>query len=90
MSKSKISISYSPYFIKKFQKLPPSLQQSAIQREQMFRENMHAPMLKTHKLTGKLARYCAFSVNYHYRILFIVESNSEIVFVNIGTHAIYR
>ena len=89
MSNLKIVISYSPYFVKNFRKLPSSVQKVAINREKLFRENMHIPSLKTHRLKGDLEGYYAFSVNYHYRILFSIESNNEIVFINIGTHSIY-
>lgn len=50
---------------------------------------MFAPSLKTHKLKGELADYYAFSVDYHYRILFSIEPTGEVVFINIGTHSIY-
>lgn len=90
MSNLKLVITYSPYFVKNFRKLPLSVQKTAINQEKLFQKNMHAPSLKTHKLKGDLAGYYAFSVNYHYRILFVIEPNEEVVFINIGTHSIYR
>ncbi len=78
-----VIISYSPHFVKNFRKLPLSVQKSAINQEKLFRKNMHAPSLKTHKLKRELAGYFAFSVNYHYRILFVIEPNGEVVFINI-------
>ena len=66
------------------------LQKTAITKEKLFKKNMHAPSLNTHKLKGKLVGYFAFSVNYHYRILFTIETNDDIVFINIGTHSIYQ
>ncbi len=84
------SIVYSPYFVKNFRKLPALIQKAAIAKEKLFKKNMFSPSLKTHKLKGELADYYAFSVNYHYRILFAIESNNKVVFINIGTHSIYR
>lgn len=89
MQKPIISIAYSPYFVKRFRTLPNSVQKKAINREKLFRRNMFAPSLKTHKLKGELADYYAFSVDYHYRILFSIEPTGEVVFINIGTHSIY-
>ena len=90
MPNFKLVITYSPYFVKNFRKLPLSVQRTAISQEKLFRKNMYAPSLKTHKLKGDLVGYYAFSVNYHYRILFVIEPNNEVVFINIGTHSIYR
>jgi len=84
------SIAYSPYFVKNFRILPAPIQKAAIAKEKLFKKNMFSPSLKTHKLKGELAGYYAFSVNYHFRILFAIESNNKIVFINIGTHSIYQ
>jgi len=90
MQNFSINIVYSPYFVKNFRKLPAAIQKTAIAKEKLFKKNIFAPSLITHKLKGELAGYYAFSVNYHYRILFAIESNNEIVFINIGTHSIYQ
>ena len=90
MQNTTIIISYSPYFVKNFRRLSASIQKTAIKREKLFKKNMFSPSLKTHKLKGELAGYYAFSVNYHYRILFAIESNNDVVFINIGTHSIYQ
>lgn len=46
--------------------------------------------LKTHKLTGKLQNYWSFSIDYHLRILFKFIDNHSVLFIDIGTHEIYR
>lgn len=48
MSNLKLVITYSPYFVKNFRKLPLSVQKTAINQEKLFRKNMHTPSLKTH------------------------------------------
>lgn len=90
MPNFKFVITYSPYFVKNFRKLPLSIQRATIVKEKLFKRNLYAPSLNTHKLKGELAGYYAFSVNYHYRILFAVESNNQIIFINIGIHSIYQ
>jgi len=83
-------ILYSRQFVKKFKKLPPQIQQLAIKKEKVFKQNISHPLLKTHRLSGKLSSYFAFSINHSYRILFAIETDQTIVFINIGTHSIYK
>jgi mRNA-degrading endonuclease YafQ of YafQ-DinJ toxin-antitoxin module len=80
---------YAPAFIRHFKNLPKDLQKEVSTKEKMFRKNLFDPQLKTHKLTGRLGKYYSFSVTYHHRILFAVEKRA-IVFIDIGTHSVYR
>lgn len=59
-------------------------------KEKIFRKNPHDPRLKTHKLSGRLKDYWAFSVNYKYRIIFSFMEKNEARFYVIGTHEIYK
>ena len=77
-------------FRKAFQKLPSPIQESAIKKDQLFRENAFTPSLRTHKLKGPLEGYWAYSVNRDYRVLFRFISAHEVIYYDIGTHAIYR
>jgi addiction module RelE/StbE family toxin len=52
----------------------------------LFLINPYHPQLETHKLKGKLKSYFAFSIQYDLRVIFYFASETEIVFVNIGTH----
>lgn len=85
-----IEISYSPQFAKMYKRLPMQVKKAAERRELIFRENPHDPRLKTHKLSGRLKNYWAFSIDYHYRIIFSFISENEIHFHAIGTHQIYE
>lgn len=85
-----VKIYYSPFFVKKFKKLPSRIRKLAIKKEALFKENMATPILKTHKLQGKLHDYYAFSINREYRIMFAIEADGSVVFIDVGTHSIYQ
>ncbi|OGH28105.1 MAG: hypothetical protein A3E12_03605, partial [Candidatus Levybacteria bacterium RIFCSPHIGHO2_12_FULL_39_9] len=63
-------IHYTSRFIKDFKKMQKNKQKIAIIREKIFRNNCFDSRLKTHKLTGSLKDYWAFSVTHSERILF--------------------
>jgi addiction module RelE/StbE family toxin len=45
------------------------------------------PVLKTHKLKGNLKEFHACSINYEYRIVFVILiQNDEITLFDVGTH----
>lgn len=83
-------IEYTKVFRKNLKKFPKSQYKFLIEREKIFRENPFDPRLKTHKLSGKLAKFYSFSVSYHWRIIFHVEENNVVIFDNIGTHEVYK
>ncbi len=83
-------IHYASRFIKDFKKLSKEKQKLAIKRETIFRKNCFDSRLKTHKLTGLLKDYWAFSVTYSDRILLRFINNKEVIFYKIGSHEIYR
>ena len=80
----------TPIFKKRFVKIPQSVQELALRKEILFRENSSNPVLKTHKLSGELQGQWSFSVNHAYRIVFYYISGDEVLFLSIGTHEIYR
>ena len=65
-------------------------QKIAIIREKIFRNNCFDSRLKTHKLTGSLKDYWAFSVTHSERILFRFINEKEVIFYKIGSHDIYK
>lgn len=83
-------IKVSPRFEQCYRKLPAHIRTQAKEREKIFRENPFQPSLKTHKLHGQEKDAWAFSVNYDYRIKFIFLGDAEVLFLDIGTHDIYR
>lgn len=58
--------------------------------EEIFRKDPFSSELKTHKLKGELADFYAFSISYHWRIVFHFEDKDTIIFDTVGTHAVYK
>jgi len=75
-----IKIYYSSQFIKSLKRLPENIAILFEGKQSFFMINPFNSLLKTHKLTGKLSQYYSFSITNSYRI----------IFVNIGTHEIYK
>ncbi len=83
-------IRISPKFEKNYRRLAQNIKEKAKEKEYIFRENPFNPRLKTHKLSGKDKGCWAFWIDNSYRIKFIFLSKGEILFLDIGTHDIYR
>ena len=83
-------VSFSPSFLKKAGKLPPSLQDEIDDKISLFKEDSSHPFLKTHKLHGYLRGKWSFSVNYKYRIIFEYLSKDEVKLLAVGSHSIYN
>ncbi len=77
-------------FKKAFRRLPHHIQELAIKKDRLFRQDAFASFLRTHKLKGPLDGYYAYSVNLEYRILFRFIKADEVIYYDIGTHEIYR
>lgn len=83
-------IHYTSRFIKDFKNLSKEKQRLATKKEEIFRKNCFDPRLKTHKLTGQLKNYWAFSITHSDRVLFRFINEKEIIFYKMGSHEIYR
>jgi len=83
-------ISYKPSFVREFKKLPAELQEEALERIDLFRNEKNHEKLKVHKLKGRLKDFHSFSVTYSHRIVFSYESKKEVVFIAIGDHSVYK
>jgi len=79
-----------PRFDKNYKRLPKKIKDRARAKEKIFRENPFHPLLGTHKLSGKEKECWAFDIDFHYRIKFIFLSEEEVLFLDIGTHDIYK
>ncbi len=55
-------------------------------RVALFLENRNNPLLKDHKLTGKLKKYRAFSITGDVRVVYKEESKTTVTFIDIGSH----
>lgn len=85
-----MKIVYSPKFAKEYKKLPDKIKDLAEKQERYFRINPFDSRLHTHKLTGKFKGFCAFSVDYKYRIIFEFADKGLVFFLSIGDHDIYK
>lgn len=82
-------ITHSARFLRSLKKLPRSIQEKADEREQLFRQNLFDPRLNTHKLHGRFTGYWAYSVDYHYRVIFVFDGSRTVTYYDIGPHHIY-
>lgn len=82
-------IFYTSKFEIRFKKLSPEIQKQAIEKEKLLRENCFHPRLHTHKLKGYKDLW-SFSINYSHRIVFEFLSNNSVLFIDVGTHEIYK
>ena len=69
----------------------PDLKSKIEERLRLLSSDPHNPILRTHKLKGKLASAWACSVEYDCRIVFSMitnqeTGNEEILLIDIGTH----
>ena len=85
-----MEIQVSERFERNYRKLPKRIKERAKDKEAIFRTNPFHPSLKTHKLSGKEQGVWAFWINGSYRIKFIFLPNREVLFLDIGTHKIYK
>lgn len=83
-------IHYNDEFAKQFSSLPKIIQKKTCKKEIIFRENPFHPSLRLHKLKGELDGLWSISVDMKHRIIFKPLENGIILFISIGTHAIYE
>ncbi|MDO8728767.1 MAG: type II toxin-antitoxin system mRNA interferase toxin, RelE/StbE family [bacterium] len=83
-------IKYSLVFLKHLSRLPRKIIKKAKEHEQIFREDTFDPHLRTHKLHGKDKDSWVFWIDYTYRIKFIFLAEEEVLFLDVGTHDIYK
>ncbi len=80
----------STKFKKSLKRIPIEIVEIFATKQSLFAVNPFHSSLRTHKLTGKLNMYFAFSITNSYRVIFEFLNKNKIVFINIGTHEIYK
>lgn len=86
-----MQISYTPSFVRQYKKLPLALREEAKEKIEIFRRNPDQPMLKTHKLKGRLRGNYSFSVNYSHRIVFMFDrTKTQAILLTIGDLNVYK
>ncbi len=82
-------INLSDKFKKYYQKRVPqssSLENRYTERVKIFLVDKRSPVMKDHALTGKLSSFRAFWITGDIRVVYFVESDDLVTFVNIGSH----
>ena len=85
-----MKVSFAPAFIRQLKKLPPLLQQEAVEKIELFQQDSKSSLLKTHKLKGRLKDRWSFSVNYQTRVVFMYQTSDEVVLLAVGNHDVYK
>lgn len=85
-----MEIETSARFDKNYRRLPKKLKEVAKQKEIIFRTIPFHPTLNTHKLHGIEKGVWAFSINQKYRIKFVFLAGETVLFLDVGTHDVYR
>ena len=84
-----IKIRYSARFLKSAKRLEKQLVKKIKERDSIFRQNPFDSKLDTHKLRGRWEGYWAYSVDFHYRVIFVFEDTKLVTYYNVGPHKIY-
>lgn len=87
---NRIEVSYSRKFLKQASRISNRIIDLAEEKEETFKGNPFDPSLDTHKLHGKEKNTWAFSITKSYRIKFIFLKEGTVLFLEIGTHDIYK
>lgn len=85
-----MEISLSEQFIRVLESLPDRLHDEVLDKIELFSDIANHKALKVHKLSGRLAGFYAFSVNYHIRIVFeYLDKPRRAFLLNVGDHDVY-
>lgn len=84
-----MKINFHPQFKKSYQKRiinNPKLRAKVIERINIFQQDPQNPLLKNHSLVGTHFGHRAFWVTGDIRIIYEQISDSETLFLDIGSH----
>ncbi len=84
-----MEVFYYASFLRQLKKLPKSVREVAIRQTKLFMKDPHDPLVKLHKLHGRLGGYFAFRVDFKIRIVLEIKS-SKAFFHSIGDHGVYE
>lgn len=83
-------IFYTKAFLKQYNKLSSNLKNKAKKAIELFKQNPKNPILKSHKLEGKLKDKYSFSIDQKNRIVFEFSNEGNFILLKIGNHDVYR
>lgn len=85
-----MKVEYTPKFKRRFKKKIkkfPTLQDSFGIAFEKFIANPYDPTLETHKLSGNMKKFWAFTVEHDCRVVFSFQDEDQTaVFVDFGSH----
>ena len=84
------NIIFDDEFLEEFDRLPQSIQKRTLKAKRLLLENPLHPSLRLHKLSGHLYGLWSIRINRQYRVIFEQIENGDILFISVGTHAIYE
>ncbi|NOS67516.1 MAG: type II toxin-antitoxin system mRNA interferase toxin, RelE/StbE family [Candidatus Peribacteraceae bacterium] len=79
----------SRQFLKQHRGLEQCIKDQLVRATVLLKENPLHPSLRLHKLSGKFKGFWSISLSEHYRVIFKPLEKGDVLFVSIGTHAIY-
>ncbi|MBI4437834.1 type II toxin-antitoxin system mRNA interferase toxin, RelE/StbE family [Candidatus Uhrbacteria bacterium] len=85
-----VVILYTPEFKRDYKKLSGALQELLKKKGRVFEIEPFHPLLRTHKLSGKLRDLWSFSLDYRCRVIFHFRGQGEVELLRVGDHSIYR
>lgn len=85
-----MKIFYSSKFEREYKKLPRRIKELAEEKEVIFRTSAFDPRLDTHKLSGRLKDYWAFSIDNKYKVILEFAEKGIAWFHSVGNHSIYK
>lgn len=72
-----MEVIYPPKFVRQYKKLPEQIKDIAEKKFEIFLSNPFDRRIKTHKLSGALEGFLAFSINQEYRIIFDMDKSGN-------------
>jgi mRNA-degrading endonuclease YafQ of YafQ-DinJ toxin-antitoxin module len=84
----RLDATFEKHWLKYLNKLSDKEKENLKTRLAMFKEDVFDKRLKTHRLKGNLKEYYSFSITYSDRIVFRLLDDSEILFIEVGSHDI--
>ena len=85
-----VVILYTPEFKRDYKKLSGTLRDLLKTKGQLFEQEPFHPLLRTHKLSGKLRDLWSFSLDYRCRVIFRFRGSGEVELLRVGDHSMYR
>ena len=85
----KIAVYHTARFLKSLKRLGQFTQKKAEERNGIFKKDPFDSRLDTHKLHGRFQGFWAYSVDYHYRVVFVFKDSETVTYWDIGPHHMY-